>query len=71
MVGDRVVKLNPDGTFRFQVAFPDGDIRYPIMAIAADGEQTRSIQMEFHRETPTRNTNTKDEATPEWFRGEE
>jgi hypothetical protein len=66
-IGGRPIKLNPDGTFRFQMSFQDGLIDYPIMAVAADGEQTRSIQMKFTRETPSRNTNTKEEAIPEWF----
>ncbi len=61
------IQLNPDGTFRFQLSFQDGVIRYPIIAIAADGEQMRSIQMKFTRETPQRNTNTKNEAQDEWF----
>ncbi len=66
-IGDRVIPLRPDGTFRFHVAFPDGQIDYPIRAVAVDGEQSRSIQMTFERETPERNTNTKEEATDEWF----
>lgn len=66
-IGDRQIKLNPDGTFRFQMSFQDGLIDYPIKAVAVDGEQTRSIQMKFTRETPSRNTNTKDEAVLEWF----
>ncbi|MGC1395164.1 MAG: DUF4912 domain-containing protein [Coleofasciculaceae cyanobacterium] len=66
-IGGRPIKLNPDGTFRFQMSFQDGLIDYPIKAVAADGEQTRSIQMKFERETPSRNTNTKEEAVPEWF----
>ncbi|MDH6098176.1 DUF4912 domain-containing protein [Anabaenopsis sp. FSS-46] len=66
-IGNREIKLNPDGTFRFQMSFQDGLIDYPIVAVAADGEQTRSIQMKFNRETPSRNTNTKDEAVLEWF----
>jgi uncharacterized protein len=66
-IGGRPIKLNPDGTFRFQMSFQDGLIDYPIMAVAADGEQTRSIHMKFTRETPSRNTNTKDEAVLEWF----
>ncbi len=61
------IKLNPDGTFRFQLSFQDGVIRYPIIAIAADGEQMRSIDMRFTRETPHRNTNTKNEAQDEWL----
>lgn len=66
-IGGRPIKLNPDGTFRFQMSFQDGLIDYPIMAVAADGEQTRSIHMRFNRETPERNTNTKAEAVEEWF----
>lgn len=66
-VGGRPIKLNPDGTFRFQMSFQDGLIDYPIVAVAADGEQTRSIHMKFNRETPSRNTNTKEEAVVEWF----
>ncbi len=66
-IGDREIKLNPDGTFRFQMSFQDGVIDYPIKAVAADGEQTRSIHMNFERETPSRNTNTKAEAVEEWF----
>lgn len=66
-IGGRPVKLNPDGTFRFQMSFPDGKIDFPIMAVAADGEQMRSIHMQFNRETPERHTNTKDEAVLEWL----
>ena len=66
-IGDREIKLNPDGTFRFQMSFQDGIIDYPIKAVAADGEQTRSIHMNFERQTPSRNTNTKEEAVEEWF----
>lgn len=66
-IGDRVVPLNPDGTFRFHVSFPDGHIDYPIKAVAEDGEQTRSITLKFERDTPERNTNTKAEAKDEWF----
>ncbi|MGD2181191.1 DUF4912 domain-containing protein [Lusitaniella coriacea] len=67
-IGGRPIKLNPDGTFRFQMSFQDGLIDYPIMAVAADGEQTRSIHMKFNRETPSRNTNTKEDAVVEWLR---
>jgi len=66
-IGGRPIKLNPDGTFRFQMSFQDGLIDYPIMAVAADGEQTRSIHMKFTRETPSRHTNTKEEAVEEWL----
>ncbi len=66
-IGGRPIKLNPDGTFRFQMSFQDGLIDYPILAVAVDGEQTRSIHMKFNRETPSRNTNTKEEAVVEWL----
>jgi hypothetical protein len=66
-IGGRPIKLNPDGTFRFQMSFQDGLIDYPILAVAVDGEQTRSVHMKFNRETPSRNTNTKEEAVPEWL----
>ncbi|OLP19016.1 Rho termination protein [Leptolyngbya sp. 'hensonii'] len=66
-IGGRPIQLSPDGTFRFQMSFQDGLIDYPIMAVAADGEQTRSIHMKFTRETLERNTNTKAEAVLEWL----
>jgi hypothetical protein len=66
-IGGRPVPLNPDGTFRFQMSFQDGLIDFPILAIASDGEQTRSIHMKFNRETPVRRTNTKDEAQDESY----
>jgi hypothetical protein len=66
-IGGRPIKLNPDGTFRFQMSFPDGMIDFPIMAVAADGEQTRAIHMKFNRKTPERRTNTKEEAVLEWL----
>jgi hypothetical protein len=65
-VGGNPIQLAPDGTFRFQTAFPDGQIDYPIMAVASDGEQNRSIHMKFERRTPERRTNTKEEAQEEW-----
>ncbi|MBE9101235.1 DUF4912 domain-containing protein [Vacuolonema iberomarrocanum] len=61
------IQLNPDGTFRFHMSFPDGLMDFPIMAVAADGEQTRAIHMKFDRETPYRRTNTKDEAEDEAY----
>lgn len=66
-IGGQPIKLNADGTFRFQMSFQDGLIDYPIMAVAADGEQTRSIHMKFNRQTPSRHTNTKEEAVLEWL----
>jgi uncharacterized protein len=66
-IGGRPIELTSDGTFRFQMSFQDGLLDFPILAVAADGEQTRAIQMRFTRETPERRTNTKAEAIEEWF----
>ncbi len=66
-IAGREIPLNPDGTFRFQMSFQDGLIDYPILAIAADGEQSRAIHMKFTRETPNRNTNSKEDAKEEPF----
>ncbi|MEG3987769.1 DUF4912 domain-containing protein [Microcoleus sp. S28C3] len=66
-VGGQPIKLNADGTFRFQMSFQDGLIDYPIFAVAADGEQNRAIHMKFNRETPERHTNTKEDAVVEWL----
>lgn len=65
-VAGNPIKLSEDGTFRFQTSFQDGTIDYPIMAVAADGEQSRNVHLTFERRTPDRNTNTKDEAQDEW-----
>ncbi|MEG5063249.1 DUF4912 domain-containing protein [Microcoleus sp. B3-A4] len=66
-VGGQPIKLNADGTFRFQMSFQDGLIDYPIFAVAADGEQNRAIHLKFNRETPERRTNTKEDAVVEWL----
>ncbi|MEL6468411.1 MAG: DUF4912 domain-containing protein [Cyanobacteria bacterium J06623_4] len=66
-VDGKEIELEPDGTFRFHVSFQDGVLRYPIVAVAKDGEQMRSIHMDFERQTLSRNTNTKAEAVEEWF----
>jgi uncharacterized protein len=64
--GEPIV-LNSDGTFRFQMSFQDGQLKFPIVAVAADGEQNRSVRMDFERCTSDRRTNTKAEAVEEWF----
>jgi len=66
-VDGKEIKLEEDGTFRFHVSFQDGVLRYPIVAVAKDGEQMRSVHMDFERQTLSRNTNTKEEAKLEWF----
>jgi hypothetical protein len=66
-IGGEEVPLSPDGTFRIQVPFRDGQQLYPIEAIAADGEQKRNITLEFKRTTPVANVNSLEAAVPEWF----
>ena len=66
-IGEQQVPLEADGTFRVHVPFKDGEQLYPIRAIAADGEQQRSISLEFERRTPQAQVNPREEATAEWF----
>jgi hypothetical protein len=66
-IGGEEVPLSPDGTFRIQVPFRDGQQMYPIEAVAADGEQKRSITLEFRRSTPEDHTNPAQQAISEWF----
>ena len=66
-IGDQVVPLDQDGGFRVHVPFPDGEQSYPIKAVAADGEQERSITLDFERSTPEARVNTKEQAVQEWF----
>ncbi len=66
-IAGRPVTLNPDGTFRFQMSFQDGNLDFPILAVASDGEQNRSIHMTFNRETLERRTNRKEDAIDEEY----
>ena len=66
-MGEEIVPLAADGTFRLQVPFRDGQQVYPITAVAADGEQRRSIRLEFSRSTPHAGGNSQDSAVAEWF----
>ncbi len=66
-IGGEPVPLKANGSFRVQVPFRDGHQLYPIEAVAADGEQRRSIRLEFERSTPEDHTNPAAEARSEWF----
>jgi uncharacterized protein len=65
-IAGQPVQLNSDGTFRLHMSFQDGNLDFPVLAVAADGQQTRAIHLTFERQTPDRRTNTRDEAIPEW-----
>ena len=66
-IGEQVVPLDQDGGFRVQVPFPNGQQTYPIRAVASDGEQERSITLDFERRTPEARVNSKEDAIQEWF----
>jgi hypothetical protein len=66
-IGGEEVPLTPEGTFRIQVPFRDGQQLYPIEAVAADGVQKRNITLEFRRSTPEDNSNPASQAMAEWF----
>ncbi len=66
-IGEEVVPLAADGTFRLQVPFRDGSQKYEIKAVDSTNEQEKSITMKFDRDTPLDNTNEKDNAETEWF----
>ena len=66
-VAEKAVPLAQDGTFRLHMAFPDGGQNYPIRALAADGEQKRSITLDFLRTTPHAKVNRQQDAVLEWF----
>jgi hypothetical protein len=50
-IGDRQIKLRPDGTFSFRFALPDGQYSLPAAAHSADGEETREAGLKFSRST--------------------
>ncbi len=47
----RPVTLNPDGTFSFRFAFPDGEQAFPIQATNRDGDLSRFIEFKVQRQT--------------------
>lgn len=53
-VAGRAVKLRPDGSFTLRFALPDGDYELPVLAVAADGAESRSARLEFRRATEYR-----------------
>jgi len=50
-IGDRKIKLNPDGTFALRYALSDGQTNIPIKAISNDGSMERGITIKVKRET--------------------
>lgn len=50
-IGDRVIKLRPDGSFSYRFALPDGQYELPAVAISADRSDSRSAELKFGRQT--------------------
>ena len=53
-IGDRLIKLNPDGTFAVRYALPDGETNIPIKAISSCGEMERGVEIKVTRETKSK-----------------
>jgi hypothetical protein len=53
-IGDRQIKLRPDGTFSFRFALPDGNYALPAVATSADQEESREAALKFSRDTKYR-----------------
>ncbi|WP_208345526.1 DUF4912 domain-containing protein, partial [Aetokthonos hydrillicola] len=44
------IKVRPDGTFHLRIPFKDKLMNYAMTAVAANGENTKTIQMNFSQE---------------------
>jgi uncharacterized protein len=53
-IGDRAIKLRPDGSFSFRFALPDGAYSLPAAAHSADGVESRHAHLKFSRGTTYR-----------------
>ncbi|HKQ37966.1 MAG TPA: DUF4912 domain-containing protein [Verrucomicrobiae bacterium] len=53
-IGDRQIKLRPDGSFSYRFALPDGKFDLPATATSADGTDQRAAALTFSRKTDFR-----------------
>jgi hypothetical protein len=53
-IGGRQIKLRDDGTFSYRFALPDGVYELPAVATSAAGDDSRSAELEFSRQTEYR-----------------
>jgi len=53
-IGERRIRLRPDGSFSYRFALPDGQYELPIVAIAADHTDGRAAILRFSRATEHR-----------------
>lgn len=50
-ISGKEVRLNPDGTFRFRFALPDGKYELPVVAVSSDQSDVRAAELKFTRAT--------------------
>lgn len=50
-IGGQPVELQPDGSFSYRFALPDGQYELPIVAVSAANADGRSVDLRFTRET--------------------
>jgi hypothetical protein len=50
-IGGKEVPLQPDGSFSFRFALPDGEYEIPVVAVSADNTEARSAELKFSRAT--------------------
>ncbi len=48
-IGNRPIRLRPDGTFSYRFALPDGDYSLPITATSPDAVEQRQANLTFRR----------------------
>lgn len=53
-IGDRQIKLRPDGSFSYRFALPDGKYDLPATATSSDGTDQRAAALTFSRKTDFR-----------------
>jgi len=53
-IGDRQIRLRPDGSFSYRFSLPDGKYDLPATATSADGTDQRQAALSFSRKTDFR-----------------
>ena len=53
-IGDRRIRLRPDGTFSYRFSLPDGKFDLPTVAVASDQSDSRKAALSFSRTTEYR-----------------
>jgi len=53
-IGGRPIRLRPDGTFSYRFALPDGTFALPAIATSAAGDDSRTAELHFSRQTAYR-----------------